>query len=423
MAQPALKRYNSALLRIAKHNFLEHGDLPSAMKFVTEIAAEALQVERCSIWLYNQDKSAIVCQDLFETSGKRHTQGTTLHSKDFPNYFRYLREERTLPAHDAHRDPATQEFSQVYLKPLNIFSMLDAPIRIGGEVMGVVCNEQVGRKRTWELEEETFAGVIADFVGRIHESYEKEHTEQLLAQQRLQAMQAMKMAELGQMASGIAHEINGPLQIILSNAELMNEMLSGDDAPPETLKKCNQSIIQTANRIAKMVKGLKNFSYNGSYDSTTDVSLSQLVQETAALCQEKFRSGKIEFRIEHKHGEQWIHANSTAISQVILNLLNNAYDAISSKPDPWIQISTWLHDGFTCISVTDCGPGIPPAVRERLMQPFFTTKPAGVGTGLGLNLSKGIIESHGGTLTVDYDCPNTRFVIRLPKKAAAKKAA
>ena len=112
----------------------------------------------------------------------------------------------------------------------------------------------------------------------------------------------------------------------------------------------------------------------------------------------------------------------TSLSQVVLNLMNNSYDAIEALPDRWIELSVTEFEEHYGIAITDCGQGIPPDVVKRLMEPFFTTKGIGKGTGLGLSLSKGIVEHHGGTLSYDAESPNTKFEIRLPKTIINKMA-
>ena len=414
-----LEHYNSALLKIAKTDFTSFGDIKLAFEFLTEIAAGTLGVERCSIWFYNSEKTAIVCADLYETTTNTHSSGVTLHAKDFPSYFRYLSEDRVLAAADAHTDPATHEFSTVYLQPLNIFSMLDAPIRISGQVTGVICHEQVGHIRQWQIAEETFAGVIADFAGRVCETFEREKTKKILVEQQMQIIDSMKMAELGQMAAGIAHEINGPLQVILSNAELMGELCSDEKLDREILKTSASSIAATAERIAKIVRSLKNLSRNDSTKAFIGTNVQVVVQDTSHLCSEKFRNNDVELQLNCTAQDPWINGNAISLSQVLLNLLNNALDAItsskSSSAPKWIKVDLWESENCVHLSVTDSGLGIPEKDQKQIMKAFFTTKAVGKGTGLGLSIAKGLIESHGGTLTLDTTNANTRFVMELPK--------
>jgi signal transduction histidine kinase len=112
-----------------------------------------------------------------------------------------------------------------------------------------------------------------------------------------------------------------------------------------------------------------------------------------------------------------VDCSATQITQVLINLVNNAHDAIKNLKEKWIEIAVNDSDHYVEISITDSGPGIPAGIKEKIMQPFFTTKAVGQGTGLGLSLSKSIIDSHKGFLLIDDNCPHTKFTILLPKKS------
>src|SRR5262249_34026595 len=108
---------------------------------------------------------------------------------------------------------------------------------------------------------------------------------------------------------------------------------------------------------------------------------------------------------------------STQIGQVLLNLLSNAFDAVEHAPEKWVALSFSHQDGRVEIAIEDSGPGIPGDLRQRMFQPFFTTKPVGKGTGLGLSISHGIIHAHGGSLVLDESSDHTRFVMSLPLRS------
>lgn len=151
----------------------------AALKKITEVDAQALQVERVSIWLFNADRSEIVCADLCLATD-HHESGSTLRAADFPRYFEALHQKRTVAADDAQADSDTSEFTEVYLKPLGITSMLDVPIWHDGDVVGVVCHEHTGPRRTWTLEERDFAASVAEVVARALEASERRRAEEAL---------------------------------------------------------------------------------------------------------------------------------------------------------------------------------------------------------------------------------------------------
>lgn len=226
---------------------------------------------------------------------------------------------------------------------------------------------------------------------------------------------ASKMASLGEMAAGIAHEINNPLTIISGKTSRLEHLINKGKFDADQFISELKVINDTSMRIAKIVRGLKTYSRAGEEDPFETILLEQIISETTGLCAERFSSGGVELKIQTPPNLQ-IQCRAVQISQVLLNLLNNSFDAIEKMKDPWVRVDFEFANEILKIIVTDCGGGIPPHIAQKLMQPFFTTKTVGKGTGLGLSLSKSFIEKHNGKFWLDQDCPNTRFVIELPLK-------
>jgi PAS domain S-box-containing protein len=169
-----LTEQQDALVQLAKNEAIHGGMLEQAFRAVTEVAARMIGVERAGVWLFNQDRSAIELKDLFEATAGRHSAGAVLQAHRYPAYFRALGQvERAIDAHDALRDPRTKEYSESYLIPLGIGAMLDAPIRQKGIVVGVLCHEHVGGRRTWTMDEQSFAGALATMVTLALEAHER----------------------------------------------------------------------------------------------------------------------------------------------------------------------------------------------------------------------------------------------------------
>lgn len=243
---------------------------------------------------------------------------------------------------------------------------------------------------------------------------ELKQKEKIIQEQQVKIISSAKMSSLGEMAGGIAHEINNPLAIIGLSANQICEALAKKPADLAFAKESAEKIAQTVRRIGKIVKGLRSFSRSGEKDPFSPSYLKQIIDDTLELCRERFHSGGIQLTVNCPP-DLLIPCRAVQISQVILNLLNNSFDAISHLSSPWIQILVGQSDGFVEIRITDSGNGIPPHISEKLMAPFFTTKEVGSGTGLGLSISKGIVEDHGGTLEYVSESKNTEFLIRLPK--------
>ena len=135
---------------------------------------------------------------------------------------------------------------------------------------------------------------------------------------------------------------------------------------------------------------------------------------------ERLKQNCVELRMAPVDTSLRIDCRPTEISQVILNLLNNAVDAVQPLLEKWVELQVRNAGKDLEISVTDSGRGVPEKIRDKMGQPFFTTKQVGQGTGLGLSISKGIVQAHGGHLNLDAACEHTRFVVTLPKAMAVK---
>jgi hypothetical protein len=160
----ALRRHIQAYLDLMTQRALFLGNVDETVRRVNEAAATTLDVARVSVWWLSNDRSKITCADLFERDRATHESGVELFAKDFGPYFEALESERTIAAHDAHVDPRTSCFSNSYLGPLGITSMLDVPIWVRRRMVGVICHEHIGPKRGWDSDEETFGYLMANFV-------------------------------------------------------------------------------------------------------------------------------------------------------------------------------------------------------------------------------------------------------------------
>jgi PAS domain S-box-containing protein len=159
-----LATHNLVLVGLSRTHAIEQGDVGPAMQQICVAAAHTLEVERVSVWLFSEDRSRIRCLDIYERTRNAHSHGLELLASDYPSYFRAVEENRTIAADDARADHRTSEFDVNYLQPLGITSMLDAPVRVGGRLVGIICHEHVGPRRQWTLEDQAFAGSMADFV-------------------------------------------------------------------------------------------------------------------------------------------------------------------------------------------------------------------------------------------------------------------
>lgn len=227
-----------------------------------------------------------------------------------------------------------------------------------------------------------------------------------------------KLVALGEMAAGIAHEINNPMTRVVVLAEKL-EML-GERGPVEQGEALSiaRAVVDTAMRIASIIQGLQAFSRDSTHDDLDKVPLAALIDSTLSFCRARMHARNIELRVQGASEEEWVLARESQLAQILLNLVNNSMDAVESLGEKWIEILTRARGEYYEIVVTDSGHGIASPIRHRMFEPFFTTKPVGRGTGLGLSISRGIASAYGGALVYDESSPRTRFILRLPKPLA-----
>jgi C4-dicarboxylate-specific signal transduction histidine kinase len=243
-----------------------------------------------------------------------------------------------------------------------------------------------------------------------------DRAERELRDSREASIYSAKMAALGEMSSNLAHEVNNPLTAIHIRAERLVRLAQSDRLDKDTATKIGRDIDGTVQRIARIVEALRTFSRDAANDPLVAGNVSRIVADTVELCAERFRQHAITLEVEPIAEDLTAQCRAVQISQILLNLLGNAHDAVEGKSAPWVRITAGPSGECQVqITVTDSGPGIPPALRPLIMEPFFTTKEVGKGTGLGLSISKGLAEAHDGHLTLDPTFPNTRFVLTLKR--------
>ncbi|MEZ0392933.1 MAG: sensor histidine kinase [Pseudobdellovibrionaceae bacterium] len=237
--------------------------------------------------------------------------------------------------------------------------------------------------------------------------------------QKANAEYSSKMASLGQMAGGIAHEVNNPLAVIRASIDLIDRQIQSNNPDFSQMHKWVGKIQNTTDRIASIIKGLLSFSRSGREDPFVLFNLKNALEDTLQFCRERFRHAGIDLQVQ-AFADIEVEGRQVQLSQVFLNLLNNAFDAVEKQPNAWIRVKIQDLGLQVEVSVEDSGPGVASGIQDMVFQPFFTTKEIGKGTGLGLSISKGIIENHGGHLMLDLTNHHTRFCYQIPKRQSLR---
>jgi len=324
----------------------------------------------------------------------------------------------------------------------DVFDMLEVellvPILYGVDLLGVIA---VGRKLTGDrlmADDRLLLRTLAnqssiaienakafDEIAKLNETLEArvdERTAELRATQA-QLSQAEKMKSLGQLVAGVAHELNNPIGFVHANLQLLDEYIKklvesqGNEGDTERAREAITKLLERSRegttRVKKIVQDLRTFSRMDHAD-LQDADLHEEIERTLRLMEPRFKNNIV---VETDFGKiPRVRCYAGQLNQVFLNLLMNACDAI--ERDGTIRIRTRPTPDGVRLEFHDDGHGIPADVQNRIFDPFFTTKPVGAGTGLGLSLSHGIVERHGGRISVSSGPEGgTTFVIELPLEA------
>jgi C4-dicarboxylate-specific signal transduction histidine kinase len=241
-----------------------------------------------------------------------------------------------------------------------------------------------------------------------------ERREHELRDKQEQLVQAGKLATLGELTTGVAHELNNPLNNIgLFLGNVIDHIELGM-ADKERIRRELDSAMQQVRKATEIISHLRTFG-RAAPVSRAPVSINEVVERALSLMQEQLRLRQIEVELHLSQREPVVLGNSIQLEQVFINLLTNARDAVSNAPRKVISITSVVGPHDVELAFRDTGPGIPEGLERRIFDPFFTTKDVGTGTGLGLSITYGIIQEHQGTISVaNRPGEGATFVIQLP---------
>lgn len=406
------------LVELATHPSVGGGDVEGLARILTERAVAVLGIERAGVWLLDgPDELRLV--DMFVRSRGEHLHGMVLRASDYPAYFEAMRSGRVVDAHEARSDPRTADFTEGYLVPEGIFSMLDAAIRSQGEVTGVICLEATGQARRWALHEMEFAGVLADQVS--HTLLNRQRVQDQQEQERLQRLlqRGHRLEAIGRLAGGIAHDFNNLLSVVSCSAELL--LLQSPDGQDTESLETILSAVDSANRLTRQLLAFSR----GQQSRPTLLFPSQAIAELKPLLRNIVsRRCGLELGLRARAP---ILADRSALEQIVMNLVINARDAMPGGGTVWVeatdeQLRPGLRPGlpggaYVKIVVRDEGVGIPDDLLEQIFEPFFSTKGEDKGTGLGLSTVYGLVRQGDGDIEVQSQLGHgTAFTIWFPAR-------
>lgn len=253
---------------------------------------------------------------------------------------------------------------------------------------------------------------------RAEDSYQvlyEEHikAQKLLDEERARAMHASKMAALGEMAGGVAHEIDSPLFVIRTLSYKIQSSLPKGEIKPEKAVEYANTINEMCTKISAIMRSLNSISRSGHEDPPAETNLKSLIEDTLVICRQRLFLKSVSLEVECPDHLKVI-CRPVEIGQILINLLNNAYDAVEKIDSPFIKLKVICNKTTVEVIVEDNGSGIPEHLMHKVFENYFTTKPPGKGTGLGLSISRRLAESNKGSLNYSRKAGNTQFVLSLP---------
>ncbi len=428
------------------------GDLSLELKSLTRVIGRSLKVDQVLIWMFDS-RGLPESYSRYSSLQDENEYKSALTPQDYPKGLHSELFSQVLNIADTEEYQGLEELKVSYYRPQGITSAMYIPIWTEGTTVGVIALEQCNRVREWHVDEHYFVTALSEIISnhmlqceRAKVQYELEQSLAQLQEAQQQLLQSEKMASIGQLAAGVAHEINNPVGYINSNIvslrgyigdlfQVIDNYQQKRELLPDEIQQELQTLekkhdlnflrddiqdllgesLEGISRVKQIVKDLKDFSHvdeaewqeanlHDGLDSTLNIVWNEL---------------KYKAEVKKEYGQlPDIQCIPSQLNQVFMNMLVNAAHAIEERGV--ITISTGMEGGeWVWVQFSDTGKGISEEHIKRIFDPFFTTKPVGQGTGLGLSLSFSIVEKHNGRIEIDTELGRgTTFTIRLPVKAS-----
>jgi len=400
--------FETARLRLAEIKSEGNDTRLSAYRVACEQSARTLGVEHVSVWMLSSARDHIHCTLRYTLSTNSFSDGGTISALEAPDYFSAVLSRRVVVVPDAHRDPITAVMGN-YLREAKVGGLLDVPIYRDGTVVGVVCHEHVGGPRHWTQNEANFASAVADMLTILIDQAERAELRAAIdAQLQLEA-QSQKMQALVKLARVVTHDLSNLLTIATLRADTL--------AKEKDINAASQDISQVLSYGNQLLRHLKDFCEERV--PSGQVQVRETLQHLDPIIQAMV--GKdVEFELTIPDEDIVLGFSRIEFEQVVMNLVGNARDALTDNGK--ISAQVWREGGSLHLDVADNGRGMSPATRDRLFEPFYSTKEGH--TGIGLAAVYGIVRrAHGEIDVVSTLGEGTKFRLVFPIKDVAKESA
>lgn len=448
-------RFYDILHKVTRSPVIDTGDLQAAARLILNAAREGLDVQRSSIWLLDHDHQYIRCTMLQDETTEQHQQLPALSREHYPAYFAALDQERAIIVNHTASDASTRDSLETYLKPLDIQALLDAPIRHYGQMIGVICCEHQHSTREWRDEEIAFLSTLADLYGRavtseqrlnyerqlelINEQLESkvlERTQWLesalrnLTHTQAKLIESEKLASIGRMVAGLAHEINTPLGIAVTSAShceselkkthrLYNQRELEESQFRDFLLSLTEGMHLVSHNLNRATNLVQNFKLSGAIQTSSEEEVFELHNCLEIILKSLQPLLKDHHLVCHFSTPEAIRLNSYpgAIAQILTNLVTNSINhGFVAKAPGDITINIAIQNEQVHLHYRDNGSGINEEIHDKIFEPFFTTARKTGGSGLGLSIVHNLVtQKLKGSISVEQTPhEGAGFLIRFP---------